>query len=96
MPFKKGEEWNGNKYGRPVNAHSHEIREQITHFCKENLLYFLEEMKAMRKGHAKAQAFLTLLLFVLAKKSELKIDINKLTTEELNLILEKIKTDENL
>ena len=40
MAFKKGE--SGNKNGRPKGtSYSYILRQQITDYCEENLIYFL-------------------------------------------------------
>ncbi|MBK9285844.1 MAG: hypothetical protein IPM51_16230 [Sphingobacteriaceae bacterium] len=98
MPFKKGDN-NINREGRPKGtSYAIKLREQITEYCEANLLYFLEEMKSMKAGHAKSQAFLALLNFALPKLTESNsyIDIDKLSNQELDSLLERhLNTNEN-
>lgn len=94
MPFKKGE--SGNKSGRPKGtSYSYLLRQQITDYCEENLLYYLDEIKSMRTGHAKSQAFLTLLNFALPKITETNsiIDIDSLTSEQVENLFKKISDE---
>ncbi len=91
MPFKKGDR-NINREGRPKGtSYSLKLREQITDYCQDNLDYFLEEIKGMKTGHAKSQAFLALLNFALPKltESNSSIDIDKLSTEEIDKLFNK-------
>jgi len=92
MPFKQGDK-NINREGRPKGAsYSVKLREQITEYCEDNLLYFMEEIKGMKAGHAKSQAFLALLNFALPKLTENNsvIDIDKLSPEEIDSLFKKI------
>jgi len=94
MAFKKGE--SGNKNGRPKGtSYSYILRQQITDYCEENLLYFLEEIKSMRTGHAKSQAFLTLLNFALPKITETNstIDIDSLSPQQIESLFKKLSDD---
>jgi hypothetical protein len=70
MPFKK-EDKNINREGRPKgNSYSVKLREQITEYCEENMTYFLQEIKSMKNGHAKVQAFISILNYALPKLTE--------------------------
>ena len=89
MPFNKGDK-NINREGRPKgNSYSLKLSEQITEYCEENLTYFLQEIKSMKNGHAKAQAFISILNYALPKLTESNsiIDINKLSHDDLNRLL---------
>lgn len=99
MPFKKDDP-SINRQGRPKgksNSYSVKLREQINEYCEENMDYFLQEIKGMRKGYAKAQAFLTLLNYVLPKLTESNSEINlsDLSEEQLNSIIERYLKNEN-
>lgn len=97
MPFKQGDS-NINRKGRPKGSgYSLKLREQVTSFCEDNLLYFLEEIKNMRNGHAKAQAFISLLNFALPKLTESNsyLDIESLSDEDLDRIFKKLISNEN-
>lgn len=88
---------NINRSGRKkTNVYSMLLREQITNFCEENLLYFLAEIKNMRSGHAKAQAFLNLLNYCLPKLTENNSSPNltNLSTEQIDSILKKYLKDD--
>lgn len=92
MPFKK-EDKNINRNGRPKGtSYSIKLRQQITDYCEDNLAYFLNEIKSMKTGHAKSQAFLALLNFALPKlnESNSQIDLNKLSNDELDFLIEKL------
>lgn len=92
MPFEKGT--SGNKNGRPKGtSYSYLLRQQITDYCEENLIYYLDEIKSMRTGHAKSQAFLSLLNFALPKITETNsvIDIDSLTAEQIEQLFTKLK-----
>lgn len=96
MPFVKGQ--SGNIKGRPKNSfgYSYKLREVVTNFCEENALDFLNEIKKMRTGHAKAQAFISLLNFCLPKLTEANshIDINSIPDNQINSLIQKL-IDEN-
>lgn len=42
MPFKSGEEWNGNRNGRPKNSEAQELRDALSKVGKEKRKPFLE------------------------------------------------------
>jgi hypothetical protein len=93
MTFIKGDT-KINRAGRPKGSTSYsaKLRQQITEYCEENLLYFLNEIKAMKSGHAKSQAFLTLLNYALPKLTESNsvIDVDKLSTDEVDKIFNRL------
>jgi hypothetical protein len=93
MPFKKDDS-NINRGGRPKGSFSYsaKLRSEITNYCEENVAYFLSEIKAMKTGHAKAQAFLTLLNFALPKltESNSSIDIESLPDSEIEKMFNKL------
>lgn len=94
MPFEKGT--SGNKNGRPKGtSYSYLLRQQITDYCEENLIYYLDEIKAMRTGHAKSQAFLSLLNYALPKLTESNstIDIDDLSSEQIDQLFNKLKDE---
>ena len=90
MPFKKGDN-NINRAGRPKGSYSLKLRESITNFCEENILYFLDEIKQMKTGHAKSQAFLTLLNYALPKLTENNstFDFNSLSDSDIDNLLNR-------
>jgi len=92
MPFRKGDT-NINRKGRPKGAsYSMKLRKEITEYCEDNLPYFLNEIKSMKSGHAKSQAFLALLNFALPKLTESNsyLDIESLSSEEVDNLFNKI------
>lgn len=93
MPFKPNDN-NINRAGRPKGSFSYSVklRNQITEYCEENISYFLEEIKSMKNGHAKAQAFLTLLNFALPKLTESNstLDISNLSDEDIEKLFAKL------
>ncbi len=95
MPFEKGQ--SGNPKGRPKGSggYSVKLREEISKYCEDNLSYFLSEIKAMKTGHAKSQAFLTLLNFALPKLTENNSapDMESLTDNQLDSLLNKYYND---
>ena len=97
MPFKKGDE-RINRSGRPKQSfsYSYKLRQLITQFCEDNATDFLNDIKKMRTGYAKAQAFTTLLQFCLPKMTESNssIDLNSIPQNQLNDLIKKL-IDEN-
>lgn len=97
MPFQLNDK-NINRGGRPKGSFSYSVklRNQITDFCEENLEYFLNEIKSMKNGHAKSQAFLALLNFALPKLTEnnSQIDLNNLTDNDIEKLFNKVLNDE--
>ena len=97
MPFKKGDE-RINRGGRPKQSfsYSYKLRQLITEFCEDNATDFLSDIKKMRTGYAKAQAFTTLLQFCLPKMTESNssIDLNSIPQNQLNDLIKKL-IDEN-
>jgi hypothetical protein len=93
MPFQKGDV-NINRGGRPKNtfSYSYKLRQIITNFCEDNADEFLNEIKKMRTGYAKAQAFTTLLQFCLPKMTENNstIDINSIPAEQIDELINKL------
>lgn len=92
MPFKKGDT-NINRNGRPKGAsYSMKLRKQITEYCEDNLEYFLSEIKGMKSGHSKSQAFLALLNFAIPKLTESNsyLDIESLSSEEVDNLFNKL------
>ena len=96
MPFEKG--ISGNPKGRPKNTfgYSYKLRHIITNFCEDNAEHFLNEIKRMRTGYAKAQAFTTLLQFCLPKMTESNstIDVNSIPMNQIDELIKKL-IDEN-
>lgn len=96
MPFTPNDA-NINRKGRPkgTNSFSVKIREDITNFCDENLMLFLNDIKAMKPGYAKAQSFLTLLNYVIPKLTESNSmpDMESLTDNQLDTLLNKYYND---
>ena len=92
MPFQKGDR-NINRIGQNKNLYSGLLRAQITEYCERETKYFLSEIKSMRTGHAKAQAFIALLNFCLPKLTETNsvLDIEKLSSEQISFLLEELK-----
>jgi len=90
MPFTKGDK-NINRAGRPKGSYSMKLRESITTFCEDNILYFLDEIMRMKTGHAKSQAFLTLLNYALPKLTENNstIDIGSLSENDIDAMLNR-------
>lgn len=90
MPFQKGDK-NINRAGRPKGSYSIKLRESISDFCEENIAYFLNEIKRMKTGHAKSQAFLTLLNYALPKLTENNstIDFSSLSEREIDNLLNR-------
>jgi hypothetical protein len=90
MPFKKGDN-NINRAGRPKGSYSLKLRESITNFCEENIIYFLDEIKHMKTGHAKSQAFLTLLNYALPKLTENNstFDFSSLSDSDIDNLLNR-------
>ncbi len=89
MPFNKGDK-NINREGRPKgSSYSLKLREQITEYCEENLTYFLQEIKSMKNGHAKAQAFISILNYALPKLTESNstFDLDQLSKEDLDKLI---------
>jgi hypothetical protein len=97
MPFKKNDT-NINRSGRPKQSfsYSYKLRQLITQFCEDNATDFLNDIKKMRTGYAKAQAFTTLLQFCLPKMTESNssIDLNSIPQNQLNDLIKKL-IDEN-
>lgn len=95
MPFKKGDK-NINRAGRPAGtAYSAKLRQQITNYCEENLEYFLNEIKSLKPGHAKSQAFLSLLNYALPKLTESNsiINIDDLSSEDIDNLFNKLMNE---
>jgi hypothetical protein len=90
MPFSKGDK-NINRTGRPKGGYSMKLRESITNFCEANIVYFLDEIKRMKTGHAKSQAFLTLLNYALPKLTENNstIDFSNLLESDIDNLLNR-------
>jgi hypothetical protein len=90
MPFKKNDP-NINRSGRKKGTYSLKLRDQINAFCEDNLIYFLEDIKNMKSGHAKAQAFLNLLNYCLPKLTENNstLDIENLTSDQIDKLFKK-------
>lgn len=94
MPFKPGQ--SGNSKGRPKDKiYSFALRQQISNYCEENLSYFLQELKGMRSGKAKIDAFLTLLNYALPKltESNSSIDIENLTAEQIEKLFKTLTNE---
>ena len=93
MPFTKNDT-KINRAGRPKGSTSYsaKLRQQITDYCEENLEYFLNEIKSMKTGHAKAQAFLSLLNYALPKLTESNsvIDIENLTETDVDKLFNRL------
>lgn len=90
MPFSKGDK-NINRAGRPKGGYSMKLRESISNFCEENIIYFLDEIKRMKTGYAKSQAFLTLLNYALPKLTENNsiIDFSSLSESDIDNLLNR-------
>jgi len=96
MPFKPNDS-NINRKGRPKGSgnYSVKLREDISKFCEENLMLFLNDIKAMKPGYSKAQSFLTLLNYALPKLTETNSmpDMESLTDNQLDALLNKYYND---
>lgn len=90
--FKSGENWNGNKNGRPKTSFSISLRGQVTEFCEANAGKFLNEILNMKPSYAKSQAFIALLNFCLPKLTEAnsKLDVSSMTDQEVERVLDII------
>lgn len=96
MSFKKNDS-RINRSGRPKGSTSYsgKLREFITDYCEENIEYFLYEIKAMRTGHAKAQAFLSLLNYALPKLNQNTsvLDIENLSEVEIDKLFTRLTNE---
>ena len=96
MPFKKND-LTINRGGRPKGSTSYsaKLRQQITNYCEENLEYFLNEIKSMKTGHAKSQAFLSLLNYALPKLTESNsiINIDDLGADEIDKLFNRLMNE---
>lgn len=96
MPFTKGQ--SGNIKGRPKNTftYSYKLRQIVNEFCENNATEFLNDIKKMKPGHAKAQAFISLLNFCLPKITEQNsiIDLQSIPDHQINYLIKKLINDE--
>ena len=90
MPFTKGDD-NINRLGRPVGSKNklYSTRRFIFNGLEDNRDKFLYELKTL-KGEKFVNYYLKLLEYVLAKRSNQILKVDKLTDKEINDLLDSV------